>query len=69
MKSHRIVPEELGRTITHLPPYLRASTHDTTGLTPARLVFGRELYRLATCCLGHPPPPTRNDPQPITRHI
>jgi hypothetical protein len=44
-----------------------ASTHDITGLTPASLVFGREL-RLpcpATCCSGHLQ--TRNDPQSIMR--
>jgi transposase InsO family protein len=43
----------------------RASTHDTTGLTPAKLVFGREL-RLP-CDLLFGVPQTRNYPQPIMR--
>jgi hypothetical protein len=43
----------------------RASTHDTTDLTPAKLMFGRELDSLAICCLGYPQ--TRNCPLPIMR--
>jgi hypothetical protein len=42
-KCRRIAPEGLGaRLLTFLLAY-RAPTNDTTGLTPASLVFGREL--------------------------
>jgi hypothetical protein len=40
-----------------LPLYLlayRASTHDTTGLTPALLVFGRDLRLPSTCYSERP---------------
>jgi hypothetical protein len=43
----------------------RASTHDTTGSTPASLVFGREL-RLP-CDLLFGAPPDKERPKPITR--
>jgi hypothetical protein len=33
----------------------RASTHDTTGLTPASLVFGRELRLPCDLLIGMPP--------------
>jgi hypothetical protein len=33
----------------------RASTHDTTGLTPASLVFGRELRLPCYLLFGMPP--------------
>jgi hypothetical protein len=49
-----------------LPLFLlayRASTHDTTGLTPASLVFGRELQ--LPCDLLFGVPQTRKDPQRI----
>jgi hypothetical protein len=50
--SHQRVWEEI------LPLFLlayRASTHDTTGLTPASLVFGRELRLLCDLLFGvHP---------------
>jgi hypothetical protein len=41
-----------------LPLFLlayRASTHDTTGLTPASLVFGRELRLTCNQLIGVPP--------------
>jgi hypothetical protein len=41
-----------------LPIFLldyRASTHDSTGLTPARLVFGRELRRTCDLLFGASP--------------
>jgi hypothetical protein len=41
-----------------LPIFLlayRASTHDTTGLTPANLMFGRELRLPGDLLLGAPP--------------
>jgi hypothetical protein len=40
------------------PPFLlayRASTHDTTGLTPAKLMFGRELRLPCDLLFGVPP--------------
>jgi transposase InsO family protein len=58
---------------TRLPIFLlayRAVTHDTTGLTPASLVFGREFQlpcELQFWALS--PSPTSNDPQSITRKI
>jgi hypothetical protein len=48
-----------------LPIFLlayRASTHDTTGMTPANMVFGREL-RLPCDLLFGAPPQTRNSQQ------
>jgi hypothetical protein len=51
-----------------LPPFLlayRASTHDTTGLTPARLVFGRELRLSCDLLFGAPPDKER----PTTDHV
>jgi hypothetical protein len=42
----KVVASHQGDWDEGLPLFLltyRASTHDTTGLTPARLVFGREL--------------------------
>jgi hypothetical protein len=53
-----------------LPIFLlayKASTHDTTGLTPASLVFGRELRLPYDLLFGAPP--TRKNPQSITRQI
>jgi hypothetical protein len=41
-----------------LPLFLlayRASTHDTTGFTPARLLFGRELRLPSDLLFGTPP--------------
>jgi hypothetical protein len=45
----------------------RSSTHDTTGLTLARLVFGRAL-RL-TCDLLSGAPPTKRNPHSVTRQM
>jgi hypothetical protein len=50
-----------------LPLFLiayRASTHDTTGLTPASLVFGREIRLTCDLLLGVPPDKER----PTTDH-
>jgi hypothetical protein len=44
MKGCCIAPKGLGCKITYLPPCYSASTHDTTGFTPARLVFRIELH-------------------------
>jgi transposase InsO family protein len=45
----------------------RASIHDITGLTPASLVFGRELQLPCDPLFGAPP--ASNDPQSIIRQI
>jgi hypothetical protein len=41
----------------------RVSTHDTTGLTPANLVFGRELHLSCDLLFGAPPPIKSNPAQ------
>jgi hypothetical protein len=58
-----------------LPLFLltyRASTHDTKGLTPARLLFGRELRRLCDLLFGAPPDkerPTRDHAADLVDHL
>jgi hypothetical protein len=62
----KTVKEHLRKVVTlhqrdwdaRLPIFLlayRASTHDTTGLTPANLVFGRELRLPSDLLFGAPP--------------
>jgi hypothetical protein len=50
-KGRRIPPEGLGRKIAH---HL-SSLHDSTGLTPASLVFGRKLRLPCDLLFGVPP--------------
>jgi hypothetical protein len=45
----------------------RTSTHNTTGVTTAVLMFGRELRLTYDLLFGAPP--TKNDPQSFTWQI
>jgi hypothetical protein len=54
-KCSRIASEGLDARMPIFLLAYRASTHDTSSLTLASLVFGRELRLPAICCLGHPP--------------
>jgi hypothetical protein len=59
-KDRLIPPEGLGRKITLFLLAYRASTHKTTGFTPASLVLGRELRLPCDLLFGASLP--RNDP-------
>lgn len=41
------------------PSAYRVSTHETTGITPANLVFARELRLQCDLLFGVPPPPDK----------
>jgi hypothetical protein len=56
----------MGLKITHLLLAYRASTHDTTGLIPASLVFGRELW--LQCDLLSGATPTLEKERPTIDH-
>jgi hypothetical protein len=67
VKKHlrKVVPSHQRDMDARLPIFLlayRASTHDSTGLTPASLVFGRELRLPYDLLFGAPHLPNKNDP-------
>jgi hypothetical protein len=53
-EDRRVASKGLGREITPISPSLQSLTHDTTGLIPARLVFGRELRLPCDLLFGAP---------------
>jgi hypothetical protein len=60
---HKVVASHQRDWDERLPFFLlayRASTHDTTGLTPASLVFGRELRLPCDLLFGAPPDKERH---------
>jgi hypothetical protein len=57
----------LGCGITIFLLAYRASVHNSMGLTPANLVFGRDLRKPSDLLFGTPP--DKEDPQLITQQV